>query len=79
MSVSAWGDQSSPAQRPRVSRMPRDVAGQMEAGKARAENVGPEERLGFYGHADDPRESAWCKEPMKHHSTEAHVVCQADA
>ena len=48
----------------------RYVAGQMEAGKARAENVGPEKRLGFYGHGAILARGPDAKEVLKPHFTQ---------
>ena len=53
----------------------RYVAGQIEAGKARAENVGAEERLGFDGHGAVLARGPDAKEVLKPHFTQAPAVC----
>ena len=53
----------------------RYVAGQIEAGKARAENVGAEKRLCFYGHGAVLARGPDAKEVLKPHFTQAPAVC----
>ena len=45
------GGPEQPGPAAEACRAPRDVARQVETGKARAQDIGAEERLGFYGHA----------------------------